>query len=986
MSRTEMGYSNPDESAAPRTPDLPSELWALLETISHQIDEADQRHTGLLQELRDRLAMLSHDAEEARADVPADAVPAFARIEDGLAELAHRIDALDESKAEAPAAAQTQAPVPLISAAGHPADARPAVAAAPAVDPFDLVGDDEPETGPDWDLADAEALTRIYEESDAALVRMTPRSPEPVSRDVLPPASPAAVPDFEGLDRAWLDGRLSEISVRIEQSLADLSPDAAMQRLGSRFDAFEERMGSVLGDVATRTDVESLRDLEERIHELARHLEQTERQLGRLDSIEQQLHAVIDHLAQSHDAAAREADAAALPDLAALAATTAEEVAQRLAASVARPGHDSRLEEVGSLLRSLIDDRRHNDEQTYSMLDTVQQAMIRLLDRVDALEVAQVRPEPARATMPTPPLPPPPPASQTMGVPPAPTHHGEIQDFGVPDPAATDDFPPPLAPAPAATPLLKLERTAQGPTDRLRQDFFAEAQRAKMRAAAAAEAEEGVPAPAAAPAAQRAARGLPRPTPPSSIAPAADLAAAAPSRKQRLTALVLCLVIAVSGAALFSKTRNKAAPAPAPAAVTQTAPEIDVPARSAAAPAAAAPAAPAPAAAATAEGGAFELPADDPAPVPAPVPASPAAAPPSGSGGPATNEDLLGLEGEVPDSGEFLEHRPQTPAARVSPEGIILQDNGRSPTPQELAYLHSQQTNAALSSRLGDNASRLTPADLMPEEVAKHMTPIAATAGETLQAAPVRASLSAGDPAGRGSDAPVTMPFGKTVSPLTLPPATVGPLSLRLAAANGDPSAAFEVGARLAEGKGTDQNFKEAMVWYQKSAAQGFAQAQYRLGTLYERGLGVKADTGRARMWYQRAAEQGNVKAMHNLAVLSAGRDTGSPDYATAARWFESAADYGLADSQYNLAVLYENGLGVGKDLASAYKWYALAGRSGDREALRRRTALKAQMTPDMLTRAEQDVAMFSPERQIPLANDARVAGEDWKKRQDQNG
>jgi len=977
MSRTEPEYSDHDDGAAPRTPDLPSELWALLETISDQIDEADQRHTGLLQELRDRLAMLSHDAEEARTDVPADAGPAYARIEDGLAELAHRIDALDESKAAAPVAAEAeiQAPVPLISAATHPADARPAVSAAPGVDPFDLVGDDEPETGPDWDLADAEALTRVYEESDAALVRMTPRSPEPASRDVAAPVSPTVVPDFEGLDRAWLDERLSEIALRIEQSLADLSPDAAMQRLGSRFDAFEERMGSVLGDVATRTDFESLRLLEEQIHELAGHLERTERQLGRLDSIEQQLHAVIDHLAQSHDAAAGEADAAAVPDLAALAATTAQDVAQRLAASMAGPDHDRRLDEVGSLLRSLIDDRRHSDEQTYSMLDTVQQAMIRLLDRVDALEVAQARPELERAAVPTPP--PPLPASQAMGAPvaPAPTDHGEIQDFGAPDHAA-DDFPPPLAPAFAATPAPMPVPTAQSSTDRLRQDFFAEAQRAKMRAAAAAEAEPAVPTPVAAPAAQRAARGLPRPTPPTSTAPAADLAAAAgPSRKQRLTALVLCLVIAVSGAALFAKTRNKAAPAAAPAAVTQMAPEIDVPA------------APAPAAAATAEGGAFELPADDPAPVPAPVPASPAtAAPLSGGGGPATNEGVLGLEGEVPDSGEFLEHRPQTPAARLSPEGIILQDNGRSPTPQELAYLHSQQTSAALSSRLGDNASRLKPADLMPEEVAKYLTPIAATAGETLQAAPVRASLSAGDTAGRGTEAPVTMPFGKTVSPLALPPATVGPLSLRLAAANGDPSAAFEVGARLAEGKGTDQNFKEAMVWYQKSAAQGFAQAQYRLGTLYERGLGVKADTGRARMWYQRAAEQGNVKAMHNLAVLSAGRETGSPDYATAARWFESAADYGLADSQYNLAVLYENGLGVGKDLASAYKWYALAGRSGDKEALRRRAALKAQMTPDMLTRAEQDAAMFSPERQIPLANDARVAGEDWKKRQDQNG
>jgi localization factor PodJL len=219
-------------------------------------------------------------------------------------------------------------------------------------------------------------------------------------------------------------------------------------------------------------------------------------------------------------------------------------------------------------------------------------------------------------------------------------------------------------------------------------------------------------------------------------------------------------------------------------------------------------------------------------------------------------------------------------------------------------------------------------------------------------------------------------------STLELPPATVGPLSLRMAAASGDPSAQFEVGARLAEGKGTTQNFKEAQLWYQRAASQGLAQAQYRLGTLFERGLGAKADAGRARMWYQRAAEQGNVKAMHNLAVLSASRDAASPDYATASQWFGKAAEYGLADSQFNLAVLHENGLGATKDSKLAYKWYALAAQSGDKEAAKRRDAMKTQLSPDDLFAAEDLVETFSPKRIEPMANDARVAGEDWKKRE----
>ena len=109
--------------------------------------------------------------------------------------------------------------------------------------------------------------------------------------------------------------------------------------------------------------------------------------------------------------------------------------------------------------------------------------------------------------------------------------------------------------------------------------------------------------------------------------------------------------------------------------------------------------------------------------------------------------------------------------------------------------------------------------------------------------------LAAAVPAALHPEAATTAPSAaEAVAPraaklLDLPPAAVGPLSLRLAAANGNSSAEFEVGARFAEGKGPSQDFKAAARWYQRSASRGFAQAQYRLGTLYERGLGVPADS-----------------------------------------------------------------------------------------------------------------------------------------------
>ena len=44
------------------------------------------------------------------------------------------------------------------------------------------------------------------------------------------------------------------------------------------------------------------------------------------------------------------------------------------------------------------------------------------------------------------------------------------------------------------------------------------------------------------------------------------------------------------------------------------------------------------------------------------------------------------------------------------------------------------------------------------------------------------------------------------------------------------------------EGKGVEQDFKEAVKWYQKAADQGDAGAQYALGHLYYNGMGVKED------------------------------------------------------------------------------------------------------------------------------------------------
>ena len=165
-----------------------------------------------------------------------------------------------------------------------------------------------------------------------------------------------------------------------------------------------------------------------------------------------------------------------------------------------------------------------------------------------------------------------------------------------------------------------------------------------------------------------------------------------------------------------------------------------------------------------------------------------------------------------------------------------------------------------------------------------------------------------------------------------LPDGIGGPV-LRAAALKGDPTAAYEIGVRFAEGKGVPANYDEAAKWYDRAAQAGVVPAIFRLGTFYEKGLSVKKDADIARRYYLQAAERGNAKAMHNLAVLDADGGGKGANYKSASQWFRKAADRGVADSQFNLGILYARGIGVEQNLAESFKWFSLAAAQGDADA-----------------------------------------------------
>jgi localization factor PodJL len=193
---------------------------------------------------------------------------------------------------------------------------------------------------------------------------------------------------------------------------------------------------------------------------------------------------------------------------------------------------------------------------------------------------------------------------------------------------------------------------------------------------------------------------------------------------------------------------------------------------------------------------------------------------------------------------------------------------------------------------------------------------------------------------------------------------------LRDAAIAGNPAAIFELGSRLADGRGAPRDAKLAARWFEQAAASGHAASQYRLASLYREGRGVTKDPAIAFQWFDRAAAQGHVLAMHNAGVLLAEGVLGAPDYAGAALWFRRAAEHGVKDSQFNVAILFTRGLGVNQDLGEAFRWFSLAAAQGDQDAIKKRDDVAARLSKEQLAKEREKLKTFVPAKPNPASND----------------
>ncbi|MBS0232794.1 MAG: SEL1-like repeat protein [Proteobacteria bacterium] len=898
--------SNPEMSAERRRGQEPlesgddgrAELKSMLDTISAQLQDADRRHMAALSEMQDRISVMGREADLLRARIPDEFVPAFEQIEAGIGELAHRL-------------ADAGQDVHRTAAHTPPRRSTGASKYGSHVDPFDVVGSVTEDAVDPWDRQSAEALTSVYETagSDIASHRRAPSDAR---------GTDAAT---SHIDEAWLQSRFAEIARGIEYSLAHVKPELGISELGDRFDQFERQFGKLFAGVATHDDLAGVRQIEAHMSAVVNQLEHTQDQLQRLNTIEAQIASISKTLAEMQSARTGEKS---LEDIDAIARAVAEETALRFVLSRENDEH-SAADELRPLIEQLRSENRQSDEQTAVLLDTMQQAMVRLLDRVDAIDVTQ---------QPVPPPFEPGSAPNIVG----PATFGENVGYGQDWMAGGYDVAsdamgagaPSAMPAPSAhfspsdDDLGESLDEAARRSERLRQEFVADARRARMRLSGESDDIRAAVPPMLSSSAAATHPSGSRPIRPSAAPVKNTSGPSAPSpRLMLVAALVLIALAGLWYTFGFGGYRGE------PAAVQEIAPGSSPSGTSDAAKAA------------------------------------PAASGPSVDRPSAPSSDVNGPRGDAASSNEANGQKTASDDAAQHPKialpmlGVAV-DLGEPISEAEMQTARRHQAMAAMSGELGTAMTRPGEAAAVP----KSMIPSESETEGTVS--PDRTSAA--------------MDSGSKSSPLDLPAATIGPLSLRLAAANGDSSAEFAVGSRLASGQGVPQNFKEAAKWYQRSADQGFAQAEYRLGTLYERGLGLKPDRDQATQWYERAARQGNVNAMHNLAVLSANQIDQSPDYVTAAQWFEEAAKRGLPDSQFNLAILYENGLGVKRDMTAAFMWISLAARQGDTDAIRRRDILRGKLTAQEIADANRMVDAWRPTPTDRTINDALAASELWKK------
>lgn len=150
-----------------------------------------------------------------------------------------------------------------------------------------------------------------------------------------------------------------------------------------------------------------------------------------------------------------------------------------------------------------------------------------------------------------------------------------------------------------------------------------------------------------------------------------------------------------------------------------------------------------------------------------------------------------------------------------------------------------------------------------------------------------------------------------------------------LAADEGNAHAMNGIGNMYAFGMGVKYDFKQAILWFEKSAREGYAPALYNLGMLHRYGQGTKPDFKKAFNYFEQAAKQGVTFAMHLTGYqLYHGQGT-KQNYKKALGWFLEGAEKENTACMFFAGLCYRNGYGVKRNDNKALYWLEKSAQTG---------------------------------------------------------
>ena len=148
----------------------------------------------------------------------------------------------------------------------------------------------------------------------------------------------------------------------------------------------------------------------------------------------------------------------------------------------------------------------------------------------------------------------------------------------------------------------------------------------------------------------------------------------------------------------------------------------------------------------------------------------------------------------------------------------------------------------------------------------------------------------------------------------------------RLALENRNAEAFMKIGAYRCYGKGCQQDFALARLYFDTAAQMGNTVAMSNLASMYFDGMGVEIDSTRGIAYLQQAADLDDLDAINKLGDLYEARE----DYKQAVACYERGVALGSNIARCNLGVCYQEGNGVILNSKRAYELFLEAAENGN--------------------------------------------------------